>query len=336
MTRAQVDGIEAVGARGVTSFKFFPGYVGDQAVGFGMNAEGCPPDLFFEACERIARCPSPSIAMVHAEDPFVRGVFTERARQEGWPDTLSAWADATPDWAESAQVFTYAHVARQASVPLYVVHVSAGRTVETIRYLKQQGFRVIGETLAAFLAGTAEELDQRGLGARAKIQPPIRREADRDALWSGIASGTIDHVGTDSVAYTEAFKTSSPFWDTRVGANLQMADTIPLLFSQMIARDCLDLSLLVKLISENAARTFGLYPRKGCIAVGSDADLVVVDPERTERLGVARYRSGADYSLWEGVSASGIPVMTFLAGDLVMRDGEIVSARPSGRMLHES
>jgi len=100
-----------------------------------------------------------------------------------------------------------------------------------------------------------------------------------------------------------------------------------------VNRKRIDLVTLAKILSENAARRYGLFPRKGAIALGADADLVVFDPDREVELGVARMRSRADYSLWEGRRVRGIPVMTFLRGQLVMQDGEIVTERPTGRFV---
>jgi dihydropyrimidinase len=325
--------IPTVAKAGGVSYKFFTGYVGEQAAGFGMDPTGITPALFREACEQLRRCGAPVFPKIHAEEPYVRGILVDRLRRSGRADNLVAWAESSPEWAESVQVYTYGLIASELGVPLYPVHISAAHTVETVKRLKADGMDIVGETIACFLATTAPEMDAKGMGGKAKIQPPIRFEKDKERLWKGIQEGTISVVGTDSLCYSASFKTEPDFWDCRVGINLQVADTLPLIFDEGVGRGRIDLVTLAKILSENAARRYGLFPRKGAIALGADADLVVLDPERETRLGVARMRSRADYSLWEGRRVRGVPVMTFLRGRLAMEDGEIVAGHPGGRFV---
>ncbi|MEY2435162.1 MAG: dihydropyrimidinase [Acidimicrobiaceae bacterium] len=333
--RHQIEEIPQVVARGGVSFKFFTGYIGAQAEGFGIDPSGITPDMFFEAGEALAKAGSPVFAAIHAEDPYVRGILVDRLRAEtGAQDhQLVAWGESSPDFAESLQIYTFGLVAQRAGVPLYPVHVSAAKTVDTIQRMRADGVNLVGETLALFLNTTAAEMDAAGMGGKAKIQPPLRHEADRERLWKGLADGTISVVGTDSLTYSSQFKTGADFWECRVGVNIQFADTLPLMWHEAVNNGRLDLLTLAKVLSENSARRYGLYPTKGAIAVGSDADLVVMDPDREVTLGVDRYRGKTDYSLWEGRKVRGAPVMTFLRGELVMEDGEIVAEKPSGRHL---
>lgn len=332
-TLDQARQIPFVANEGGVSFKFFTGYIGEQAAGFGMDPEGITPALFHEACEQLRRCGAPTFAKIHAEDPYVRGILVDRLRKSGRADKLVAWAESSPEWAESVQIYTYGQIAHQLGVPLYPVHVSAAHTVDTVKRLKEEGMNVVGETIACFLSTTAPEMDAQNMGGKAKIQPPIRFAKDRERLWRGVEDGTISVVGTDSLCYSASFKTEADFWDCRVGINLQVADTLPLLFDEGVNERRLDLSTLARVLSENAAKLYGLFPKKGAITVGADADLVVIDPEREATLGVSRLRSRADYSLWEGRKVRGMPVMTFLRGRLVMQEGEIVTERPSGRFV---
>jgi len=149
----------------------------------------------------------------------------------------------------------------------------------------------------------------------------------------GIKDGTLSVIGTDSLTYTASFKERGDFWGCRVGVNNQVADTLALIFDEAVNRRGIDLVTIARALSENAARTYGIYPKKGVIAVGSDADLVVLDPEAETTLGRHRYRGRTDYSLWEGRKVRGIPVMTFLRGQLVMENGEIVAGKGFGRAV---
>ncbi len=332
-TPEQVRDIPAVVSRGGIDFKFFTGYVGEQAESVGINPEGITPDMFFSACEQISRWGPPAFAKIHAEDPYVRGILVDRLRRSGRTDYLSAWAESSPDWAESLQIYTYGLIAQHLRVPLYPVHISCGYTVETIKRLLGEGFNIVGETLAYFLCATAPEMDARAIGGKGKIQPPLRFDGDRRRLWQGIREGTIRLVGTDSLSYSAAYKESVDFWECRVGVNPQTADTLPLLFEEGVKGGRIDLATLAKMLSENAARMYGLYPRKGAIVVGADADLVVIDQHKKVRLGTSRYRSQADYSLWEGREVTGVPTMTFLRGQLAMEDGEVVALSPNGQFV---
>ena len=266
----------------------------------------------------------------------MRGILIDELRRSGRRDYLTAWAETSPEWAESVQIYTYGAIANQLGCPLYPVHISAAQSVETIAALKAQGFPIVGETIAYFLSTTAPEMDANGAGAKGKIQPPIRFEKDRERLWRGIKEGTLSVVGTDSLTYSARFKESGDFWDCRVGVNMQVADTLALLFDEAINRRGVNLVTLARVLSENAARMYGIFPRKGAIAAGSDADLVVVDQEKDMTLGRQRYRGRADYSLWEGRNVKGVPVMTFLRGQQVMENGEIVGDKGFGRPVEQT
>src|SRR2546423_7342247 len=161
-TAEQAHQIPVVAQPGGVSFKFFTGYIGEQAAGFGMDPQGITPALFHEACEQLRRCGAPTFPKIHAEDPYVRGILIDRLRRSGRADKLVAWAESSPEWAESVQIYTYGQVANELGVPLYPVHISAAHTVETVKRLKADGMNVVGETIACFLSATAPEMDAKG------------------------------------------------------------------------------------------------------------------------------------------------------------------------------
>ena len=177
-TLDQVKQIPAVASQGGVSYKFFTGYAGAQAEGFGMSKEGISPAFFYEACRSINAAGRPVFPMIHAEDPFVRGILIDELRRLGRRDHLTAWAESSPEWAESVQIYTYGLIANQLGCPLYPVHISAAQSVDTIASLKAQGLPIVGETLAYFLSTTAPEMDAKNAGGKGKIQPPIRFEKD--------------------------------------------------------------------------------------------------------------------------------------------------------------
>ena len=331
----QLKEIPDIAAQGAVSYKFFTGYAGEQAAGFGMNPEGITTEFFNAACETFARCGPPVFPAIHAEEPFIRGRLVDRLRQMGRADKLVAWAETSPEWAESLQVYTYGLIANHYNIPIYPVHIHAAHTVDTVKQFHAQGMKIVGETVSVFLMTTAHEMDAKGMGSRAKIQPPIRFEKDKERLWQGIREGTITVVGTDSVPYSARYKDSADFWECRVGVNMQVADTMALLFDEGINNNRIDLVTLAKVTSENAAKMYGIYPKKGAIEVGSDADVIVFDQDKEVTLGVDRTRGKSSYSLWEGKKVKGVPVMTFLRGSLVMQDGEIVAKSPGGQHVEQ-
>lgn len=310
---------------GIADFKFFTGYVGEQAASFGMSEEGISPGLFYTALKKMSESQRTTFAKIHAEDPYVRGILVDRARAVGAEDSLIAWAETTPEWAESLQVYTYGLVASEHNIPMYPVHISSGHTVDTVKEMRQKGLDIVGETLTLFLNTTAEEMQKKGYSSEAKIQPPIRFQKDQDRLWRGIQEGDIKIIGTDSVPHTKrsGYKKGG-FWHCKVGVNNQTLDTLPLLYDKGVHSGRIDLQRLVEITSSNAAKMYGIYPKKGAIQKGSDADLVILDPNKEQTLGVERSRGESDYSLWQGRKAYGVPVMTLLRGQVVAEHGEIV------------
>lgn len=330
LTEEHVDEIPAVAALGSTSFKMYTGYAGSLAEKMGMRPDGVPPALFYRVCEQLARLGPPCVPMIHAEEPSVRFMLADRMRQAG-RESLVDWAEHSRPWAEGVQVFLYGSICRELKVPLYVVHVSRAGTVDLILWMRSQGYPIVAETLACYLATTAPELDSWGRGIQGKIQPPIPFQADQDRLWRAVAEGDITVLGTDTIPYTSAYKSTQAFWDARPGLNIQTIDTLPLMLTEGLDRGRVTWETLARITAENPARVFGLYPRKGVIAAGAEADLVVIDPDRPVTLGLHRMRGGSDYSLWEGKACRGLPVMTFLRGEQVMADGEVVAEKPTGR-----
>ena len=147
----------------------------------------------------------------------MRDFLTERMRGSGRNGLLQRWLETSPNILEPMQIYPAALIAHEVGTPVYVVHTSAWQSVDLIRDLKDKGWPVFGETLAAFLYWTAPEADARDKGAVGKIQPPIRLDRDRDALWTGVLDGTLTSVGTDCQMYPHSSRTEVDFWDAQVG-----------------------------------------------------------------------------------------------------------------------
>jgi dihydroorotase-like cyclic amidohydrolase len=321
---------------GIRSFKFFLGYKGAQAESFGMNANGISWDFFYEACEALGAAGARAFPTIHAEDPYVRDFLTERMRGSGANRQLQRWLETSPNILEPMQIYPAALVAHEVGTPVYVVHTSAWQSVDLIRDLKERGWPVFGETLAAFLYWTAPEADAKDRGAVAKIQPPIRLDRDRDALWKGVLDGTITSLGTDCQMYPHATRTDVDFWDAQVGLGPGMGTLLPAVYTAGVLSGRCTIEELSRVLSENTARRFDLYPQKGQLAPGSDADVIIFDPTERREVAASSLQSAAGYSLYDGETLTGWPEKTFVRGNLVFDNGAIVSTSPTGRHVPQS
>ena len=315
---------------GLRSFKFFLGYKGDQAESFGMTREGASWDFFYEACEAIGAASPKAFPTVHCEDPWVRDFLTARMRGSGANRQLQRWLETSPNILEPMQIYPAALIANEVGTPVYVVHTSAWQSVDLVRDLKDRGWETYSETIAAFLYWTAPEADAKNKGAIGKIQPPIRLDRDRDELWRGIKDGTVTSIGTDCQMYPHSAR-QGDFWDAMVGLGPGMGTLLSAVHTSGVLKGRITFEDLARVTSENTARRFDLYPQKGALAVGSDADVVVFDPTAEKTVAADGLESAAGYSLYEGETLTGWPAQVFVRGSLVFDGGRIVDTNRIGR-----
>jgi len=212
------------------------------------------------------------------------------------------------------------------------VHLSSERALRVTEEAQARGVPVYVETRPIYLHLTRERFDGDTPGLYIG-QPPLRTRDDLDALWDGIARGTIHVVATDHVAYTreEKLDPSQNVARHRAGmSNLQVM--LPMLFSDGVRSGRISLDRFVEVTSTNPAKLFGLYPRKGVVAVGSDADLVLWDPDETRTIRDEDMFSGSGYSVHAGRVVTGWPTLTMRRGEIVYRDGEIRGEAGSGQL----
>jgi dihydropyrimidinase/allantoinase len=319
-----LDEIEPMAVAGAVAFKTFRTRApkGREQEFTGI----CCPDAgrMLEVMERTAR--TGLLHVVHAEEQQVLDVTEARARATGRHDGR-AHALARPEVAEAASVAQCIALAEAAGARLQIAHISAAIAVDLVARAKAAGVRVSAETCPHYLMFTDDALAQ--WGPYAKCNPPLRSQQTQDRLWEAVNAGIIDVIGTDHSPYLPREK--APFadniWDATAGMP-GLEEFVPLMLTAA-HRGRLRLPQLVRLMSENPARLFGLWPRKGQLAAGADADVTIVDTtlERVHDHDTLYTKSRDTALIYDGMRLHGTPVATIVRGRVVMRDGK-VSGQP--------
>jgi allantoinase len=268
--------------------------------------------------------------LVHAEDGDIVERWRRRALEEGRRDPI-AHAEYRPAIAEVEAAWRTIMLASEVGVHLHVCHISAGGVLDAIEWARSRGLRVSSETCPHYLFLTAE--DMRRLGPYAKTDPPLRGPEDQRRLWEGLRRGVIDVVASDHAPYTEEEKERG--WEDIFEApsgGVGVETTLPLMLNS-VKEGLLSLERLVEVFSQNPARLLGLYPRKGVIAVGSDGDLVLVDPKREFEIRGEELHSRQRRTSFEGYRGRGMPVKTILRGEIIVEEGKITVPSGYGEFL---
>lgn len=310
---------------GVRSFKFYlGGYERDNPIGLRMVDDA----TLFRAMELIRDLGPYAYCMVHAEHDALVSALTRRVKASGRRDG-AAYSEARPAFCEELDIARAIWLAELTGCPLYVVHTSVGRGVDLAAEARLRGVQVVLETCPHYLALTYDDRRLASLGpGYSKVSPPLRRAADQERLWWGLRNGLVQTVGSDHVPL---LKRGTDVWGERPGF-AGLATVLPVLLSEGVHRGRISLEKVAEVCSYNPARLFGLYPQKGAIQVGADADLVVVDLEReaevNEETTLSRYSSA-----FQGMKLKGWPVTTIRRGEVIFDEGEIRAAPGSGRLL---
>ena len=272
------------------------------------------------------------LMMMHCEDAAIVQTTAERMAAEG-RGGLEHFAAARPVAAEVAATQRAVAMAEATGAAIYIVHLSSEGALRVAEAAQARGLPVYVETRPIYLHLTRERFDGPTPGLYIG-QPPLRERSDLDALWDGIARGTVHVVATDHVAYTREQKLdpSQNVVQHRAGmSNLQVM--LPMIYSEGVRDGRITLERFVEVTAANPAKLFGLYPRKGAIAVGSDADLVLWDPHETRTIRDEDMLSGSGYSVHAGRVVTGWPTLTMRRGEIVYRDGEVLGEPGSGELV---
>ena len=309
---------------GIMSYKFMMTCKGLECEQLG--ADPVDDGFLWSGFNAIAHLGSPARAMVHAENIDIIYQTEAPVKATGRQD-LAAWAEARPGFCETLDVERAISIARVTGAPLYIVHTSYSDSVDVIAEAKAKGINIVGETCPQYLALTKFA----PLGPLGRINPPLRDEACQDRLWQGIREGTIDCMGSDHCSTTREMK--QDLWQALSGMP-GLETLLPIMLSKGVNEGRITLEKLVEVLCYNNARIFGIYPKKGAIRVGSDADLVIVDLNKKVKLSASNaHYAIADYCPYEGLEVKGWPVLTMLRGNIVVEDGRMVAKPGLGRYI---
>jgi dihydropyrimidinase len=278
-----------------------------------------------------------ALVMVHAENHDMIQFLADRLLQKG----LGApryHAVSHARIAEGEATNRAVALSQLLDVPILIVHVSAGEAIDVIRNAQTQGLKIYGETCPQYLFLTADDIGMDLEGTKFCCSPPPRDAAAQEAVWRGLANGTFQVFSSDHAPYRydETGKLlkgdKTTFKDTANGVpGIELR--VPLLFSEGVRKGRIDLNRFVALTAANHARLYGLYPRKGTIAVGSDADIAIWDPDREVHVSAAMLHDNTGYTPYEGRHITGWPVTVLSRGRVVVDDGQLVAERGSGNFL---
>ncbi|MCL4528601.1 MAG: dihydropyrimidinase [Chloroflexi bacterium] len=317
---------------GITTLKVFTAYNGRLRLDDGS---------IFKAL-RITR-DNGMLVMVHCENGDVIDTLVTDALITG--HLTPEWHALTrPAWGAVESGLRVAAMASQADAAIYIVHMNAGGEVDMLRYARERGVKVMGETCPQYLFFTIDDL-RRADGSKWICSPPIRTEQDNARLWEGVHDGTLQTIGTDHCAFfydgTKAImyegrevkiagKELGADDFTKIPNGLPgVQDRLPILWTYGVRAGRITANQFVQLMCTNPAKIFGLYPRKGALLPGADADIVIWNPEKKVKYGVAMSHQRTDYNLYEGWELVGYPEKVFLRGKLIV-DGEMWLGKAGG------
>ncbi|MGE4354038.1 MAG: dihydropyrimidinase [Oscillospiraceae bacterium] len=274
------------------------------------------------------------IVGVHCENSGMIDALTEKIKSSGLSGA-ACHPISRPDLAEAEAINRLSYLAQCADVPVVIVHLSSALGFEEARRARERGAKIYIETCPQYLFLDDSVYAQRGIdGAKFVCSPPIRKKADCDVLWNALVSGGIDTISTDHCSFTLRQKSVGLSDFTKIPGGLPGVETrVVLMFGKGVANNRLTAERMCALLAENPARLYGLYPQKGTVMPGSDADLVIIDPHGETRISAEDSAGNADYTPYEGMRLPGRIVRVMLRGKTAVLDGRVCMAPGEGKFL---
>ncbi len=311
-----VDELPKIKSQGITSLKIYTTYGSTQLLDPQISA------LLKKAREESM------LVMVHAEDD---NIISRRKQEFIATGKVQPryHAASRPEEAEIKAIGRLVEMAEAERAALYIAHVSTGKGAQIIRRAKAKGESVYGETCPHYLL-LSDECYNSEESQKYIMTPPLRKREDQEALWQSLSGDTLQCIATDHCAFhlRDKLKSESCF-DVLPGIG-GSETLLPLMYSEGVAKGRISLVHLVRLLSSNPARIFGLYPQKGALMEGSDGDVVIFDPGREVVLKGSELHSASGYTVFEGMKLKGYPAATLLRGKVLCMDGMQVAEKPEG------
>ncbi len=318
------DDMAEVVKKGVTTFKHFMAYKGALMVN--------DDEMFasFQRCAELGAMP-----LVHAENGDVVAALQKKLLAQGITGP-EGHAYSRPPEVEGEAANRAIMLADAAGVPLYIVHVSSIPAHEAVARARALGKRVYGEPLIQHLVLDESEYMNKDWvhAARRVMSPPFRDKINQDDLWNGLRAGSLQVVATDHCAFTTKQKEIGLNDFTKIpNGTGGLEDRMPVLWTHGVATGRMTMNEFVAVTSTNIAKILNLYPKKGAIAVGADADLVIWDPEATKTISAATQVSAIDYNVFEGLKLKGLPRLTLSRGEVVYEGGKVTGKTGRGKFI---
>ncbi|HVU76866.1 MAG TPA: dihydropyrimidinase [Gaiellaceae bacterium] len=308
---------------GVTSYKLFLAYK--------ESPLWVDDSTLFRVAQVAAK--SGALVMAHAENGGAIEVLQEQALQRG--DTAPIWHSYTrPVRTESEAISRVATLCGIAEAPAYIMHVSCREAAEVVAYERDRGSRLWAETCPHYLAFTEDKLlGDWSEAAKYLVTPPIRENGHADALWAALRDGTLSVVSTDHCPWLTRWKDAATDFFTIPNGVPGIENRLEVMYELGVRQGRLDLTRLVDLLCAAPARLFGMFPKKGTIAIGSSGDIVIFDPRREKVITADEEMSKCDYTIYEGFRMEGSVETVVFGGEIIVRDGRYVAQFERGGFL---
>lgn len=315
---------QVIEEEGVSSFKVFMAY---------KNQFQADDGILYQTLQKAKEYGA--LVMVHAENGDVIDLLVRQALADGRTEPIHH-ALTRPSILEGEATGRAARLAALADSQLYVVHVTCAEAVEQIARMRDMGYRIWGETCPQYLTLDQSIMDQPDFeGAKYVWSPPLREASHQEVLWNALKSGQLQTIGSDHCSFN--FKGQKDLgkndFSKIPNGGPVIEDRLSILYSEGVAKGRISLNQWVDLCSTRASKLFGMFPQKGTLAVGTDADIVIFDPAISREISASTHHMNVDYSAFEGMQVQGCPVTVLCRGEYVIKDRQFAGAAGSGQYV---
>ncbi len=272
-----------------------------------------------------------ALTNIHAEDQCLIGYLCEQFTAAG-KTGVKHFPDSRPRKAEGLAVQRAVTMAEYAEAPIYLVHLSCEEALAPIREARARGQIVYGETRPLYLHLSRERFEEEG-AERYVGWPPLREASQMQVMWDGLRNNDLQTVATDHCGWNLVQKTAGKTVDELLPGMSNLETLLPMLYSEGVGKARLSLNRFVEVSATNPAKLFGLYPQKGTLAVGSDADIVIFDPKKDVTIRHRDLHSRVDFELYEGFQVTGWPTHTLSRGEVIVENGQVLGNAGRGKLL---